>query len=166
MPNAQQKPGRPRLGKEKRVRLSMTLKPSLVARLDKRANAAGISTSRVVEELLEEGLRARATKQDIWQSRLGLDNHQIAGYCRSLGVKRLSLFGSVLTDRFRPDSDIDLLAEFKPGTIETFLDRGRIQMEFERIFGRAVDLTEPRLLDNPIRRREILGSAVEIYADR
>lgn len=158
------RPGRPSLGRQKRRRLSMSLKPDLVARLEARSKASGMPASRLAEKLLEEGLRAQALKQGVWQSRVGLDSRQIAGYCQSLGVTRLSLFGSVLTDRFRPDSDIDILVEFKPGTIKSFLDRGRIQMEFERIFGRSVDLTEPRLLDNPIRRREILGTAVEIYA--
>jgi predicted nucleotidyltransferase len=158
------KPGRPRLGKEKRVRLSMTLKPSLVARLDKRASASGVSASRLVEELLEAGLRAQNLEQGVWQSRLGLDSQQIAGYCRSLRVKRLSLFGSVLTDKFGPKSDVDVLVEFEPGAIKSFFQLGHVQMEFERIFGRPVDLTEPRLLQDPYRRSQILGSALEIYA--
>jgi predicted nucleotidyltransferase len=158
------KPGRPSLGKEKRVRLSMTLKPSLVARLDKRASAAGVSSSRMVEALLEAGLRSQAITQGLWQSRLGLDSQQIAGYCRSLKVKRLSLFGSVLTEKFDSKSDVDILVEFEPGAVKTFLELGHVQMEFERIFGRPVDLAEPGLLRDRHRRSQILGSAVEIYA--
>jgi predicted nucleotidyltransferase len=164
MPLKVTRPGRPSLGKDKRTRLSMTLKPGLVQRIERRSRAMGVSSSRVVEELLEEGLRAQSLKQDVWQSRLGLDREQIAGYCKSLGVKRLSLFGSILTEKFRPGSDVDLLVEFIPGRIETLLDKGFVQMEFERILGRSVDLAEARLLDNPIRRREILGTALEIYA--
>lgn len=158
------RPGRPSLGRQKRRRLSISLKPDLVARLEASSKASGTPASRLAEELLEEALHRRALKLKVWELRLGLDKEQLAGYCKALGVKRLSLFGSVLTDRFRPDSDIDLLAEFLPGTIKSFMDRGHIHSEFERILGRKVDLTDPKGLDNPIRRREILSTAVEVYA--
>ena len=39
----------------------------------------------------------------------------LADFCRRHGVKRLSLFGSILTDDFTPDSDVDMLVEFEPG---------------------------------------------------
>jgi predicted nucleotidyltransferase len=95
---------------------------------------------------------------------LGVHAEQVAALCRALGVSKLSLFGSALTDRFNADSDVDLLVEFKLGAVETLLDRGRIQMEFERLLGRKVDLVELRLVDNPVRRREILSKHQEIYS--
>jgi uncharacterized protein len=164
MPRIQTGPGRPSLGSAKRVRLSMTLKPKLVAAIEKRASASGISASRLVENLIEEGLRSAGQKRDLWQARLGVDAEQIKALCRGLGVSRLALFGSALTDRFRAESDVDLLVEFVPGAVTTLLDRGRIQMEFEKLFGRKVDLAELRLIDNPIRRREISANQKEIYA--
>jgi predicted nucleotidyltransferase len=102
---------------------------------------------------------------DTWETRLGIDTDRLATLCCALGVRRLALFGSVLTDRFGPESDVDLLVEFKVGAIETLLDRGRAQMEFEALFGRTVDLTELRLVDHPTRYKEIESSAVEIFAE-
>jgi len=92
-----------------------------------------------------------------------VDAERIAAFCRDLGVRRLALFSSVLTDRFGDDSDVDLLVEFMPGTVTTLLDRGRIQMEFEELFGRKIDLAELSLISNTIRRREILAQKLEIY---
>ena len=164
MPRTQPKSGRPALGTAKRQRLSMTLKPQLVAQLNEQAAQSGVSASRMVETLLEAGLRDHARRQDLWEARLGVDAGQVAALCRSLGLKRLALFGSALTDAFGPDSDVDLLAEFKPGVVRTLLDRGRIQMEFEKLFGRKVDLAELRLIDHPIRRRAIQAQQRVIYA--
>jgi uncharacterized protein len=114
--------------------------------------------------LAEEAFIFEDHKRGDLRARLGVDADQIASLCRSLGVSRLALFGSVLTDRFRAESDIDLLVEFVPDAVTTLLDRGRIQMEFEELFGRKVDLAELRLIENPIRRREISAHHVEIYA--
>ena len=158
------KPGRPALGSAKRVRLSMTLKPDVVARIEKRAIRDGVSASRLVEQLIEAGLYRGALKANLWQARLGVESEQVAALCRAVGVGRLGLFGSALTESFGAQSDVDLLVEFKKGAVQTLLDRGRIQMEFEKLFGRSVDLAELRLIDNPIRRREIMATQQEIYA--
>lgn len=159
------KPGRPRLGHAKRVRLSMTLKPALVDRLERRAAVDGVSASRLAETLLELGLGAAARAPQAWEARLGVESERVIALARALGLKRLALFGSALTDRFGPDSDVDLLVEFKPGAVRSLLDRGRIQMALERFFGRRVDLTELRLVGNPHRRREIAARQLEVYAD-
>ena len=164
MPTKRPQPGRPALGSAKRVRLSMTLKPALVARLEQRAAREGVSSSRLVESLVESGLGAGARAASLWEARLGVEAERVAALCRALGLKRLALFGSALTERFGPHSDVDLLVEFKAGVVRTLLDRGRVQMEFERLFGRRVDLAELRLIDNPVRRREIAASQVEVYA--
>ena len=42
------------------------------------------------------------------------DGQKIADFCRRHGISRLSLFGSILRDDFRPDSDIDVLVGFPP----------------------------------------------------
>lgn len=50
---------------------------------------------------------------------LVLDREKIAAFCRERGIRRLSLFGSVLRDDFNPArSDVDVLAEFNPGAEE------------------------------------------------
>ncbi|GEM_PF-300768 len=158
------KPGRPSLGRAKRVRLSMTLKPQLVAQIGAQAVREGLSASRMAEQLLEEGLRARGRQRAMWELRLGVDAEQVAALCRGLGLKRLALFGSALGERFSAESDVDLLVEFKPGVVKTLFDRGRVQMEFEKLFRRRVDLAELRLIDNPIRRESIVAEQEEIYA--
>ena len=47
--------------------------------------------------------------------RIALDRNQIAEFCRRHHIRKLSLYGSVLRDDFRPDSDVDVLVEFEPG---------------------------------------------------
>lgn len=142
----------------------MTLKPSLVEQIEKRASRTGVSASRLAETLIEKALRSEGQKRGLWEARLGVDAERVAALCRALGLKRLALFGSALTDRFNAQSDVDLLAEFQPGVVRTLLDKGHIQMEFEKFFGRRVDLAELRLIDNPILRKEILAHQEEIYA--
>ena len=47
-----------------------------------------------------------------------IDREKIAGFCRERGIRKLSLFGSVLRDDFDPArSDVDVLAEFEPGAL-------------------------------------------------
>jgi hypothetical protein len=48
-----------------------------------------------------------------------IDHEKIAEFCRARGIRRLSLFGSVLREDFDPKrSDVDVLAEFEPGALE------------------------------------------------
>ena len=78
----------------------------------------------------------------------------------------MALFGSVVRDDFRPDSDIDVLVTFAPGTRRALEDYMEMEEELHAIFGRKVDLIERRLVeqsDNYIRRKHILNSAQVIY---
>jgi len=48
-----------------------------------------------------------------------IDREQIARFCRERGIRKLSLFGSVLRHDFDPQrSDVDVLAEFEPGVLK------------------------------------------------
>lgn len=88
---------------------------------------------------------------------------EIAEFCRRNYIRRLSLFGSVLRDDFRPDSDIDVLVEFEPGHVPG-LRFVRLQDELSSIFGgRSVDLVTPKFLNHRI-REEVLRSAEVQYA--
>jgi len=74
-------------------------------------------------------------------SRLPLDQEALAQLCQRHGIRRLSLFGSVLKGTARPDSDVDLLVEFEPGAIPGFLGMAAIEAELsELLSGRRVDL--------------------------
>jgi uncharacterized protein len=89
----------------------------------------------------------------------------IEAFCHKWKLSELSLFGSVLRDDFRPDSDIDVLVSFQPGagmTFEGFLD---MREELGEIFGgRSIDLVEKCLVRNPFRRHEILTTRQVLYA--
>jgi len=53
-------------------------------------------------------------------SKLVVPREAITDFCRRHHIRKLALFGSVLRDDFRPDSDIDVLVEFEPGHIPGF----------------------------------------------
>jgi len=89
----------------------------------------------------------------------------IADFCRRHHIRKLSLFGSVLRDDFRPDSDIDVLYEFEPGHTVGF-EIFRIEGELSRLFGgHKVDMVPEKYL-NPRLRDRILASAQVQYAER
>jgi len=95
---------------------------------------------------------------------LAIDHDRIADFCRHWRVTEFALFGSILRDDFRPDSDVDVLLTFEPGAPWTLWDLSRMRTELESIFGRDVDLVEKKALRNPFRRRSILADQQVVYA--
>jgi predicted nucleotidyltransferase len=87
---------------------------------------------------------------------------QIEILAQKYPIRRLSLFGSVLRDDFRPDSDIDVLVEFEPDAHATLFDMGEIQMDLSDLLGREVDLKTPGFL-SPMFRSRVLAEAVMLY---
>src|SRR5438876_4330482 len=74
-------------------------------------------------------------------SRFPLSHEVLAQLCRRHGIRRLSLFGSVLKGTDRPDSDVDLFVEFEPGAISRLLGMAAIVAELSALLGgRRVDL--------------------------
>lgn len=51
------------------------------------------------------------------RAHIDIPKEQIAAFCRRHHIRKLALFGSVLRDDFRPDSDVDVLVEFEPGHV-------------------------------------------------
>lgn len=95
-----------------------------------------------------------------------LPTDKVAEFCQQWEVKELALFGSVLRDDFRSNSDIDVLIEFYPDAHPTLFTLVDMQDELGQIFERQVDLVTRESITNsrnPWRRREILSSAVMIY---
>jgi len=87
----------------------------------------------------------------------------INNFCTQHQIKRLSLFGSVLRDDFRPDSDIDVIVEFVPGKRVGMLTMARIERELSLIFGnRKVDLRTPAELSRYF-RDDVLQKAEVCY---
>ena len=100
------------------------------------------------------------------KAHISLPKEKIAGYCHRWGIARLALFGSVIRDDFRPDSDVDVLVTFQPDTRHTLFDMARMQTELQQILGRDVDLVSRRGIENSrnhLRRKAILESAEVIY---
>ena len=74
------------------------------------------------------------------------------------------MFGSVLRDDFRPDSDIDVLVSIDPKAHIGLFEIAQMQIELEKMFKHSVDLIEKEELRNPYRRSEILRTAQVVYA--
>lgn len=101
--------------------------------------------------------------------RIALPMEALEQFCRRWQIEELALFGSALREDFGPDSDIDLLVTFAPGSERSLDDLIAMQEEIEAIFGRSVDLVNRRTVEesrNYIRRRAILRSAKTIYVAR
>ena len=89
---------------------------------------------------------------------------ELATFCRRYHIRRLSLFGSVLTDRFKPESDIDVLVEFDPDHVPGLLMVARMERELATLFsGHKVDLRTPEDLSRYF-RQEVLQNADIQYA--
>jgi predicted nucleotidyltransferase len=92
---------------------------------------------------------------------------QIEQFCRKWKIVRLELFGSVLREDFRPDSDIDVLVTFEDGVRYRIADLMNMDEDAKSLFSRDVDLVERRLVEqNPnwVRRNRILRTAQQVYA--
>ncbi len=88
----------------------------------------------------------------------------ITDFCRRHHIRKLSLFGSILRDDFRPDSDVDVLVEFEPGHAVGFeiID---MEDELSRLFGgHKVDIVQEKYLNRRLRDR-VLNSAEVQYAE-
>ena len=88
----------------------------------------------------------------------------IATFCKKWQITEFALFGSILRDDFRPDSDVDVLVNFVAEAKWSLFDIVRMKEELKTLFGREVDLVERDSLRNPFRRYEILRTKETIYA--
>ena len=97
--------------------------------------------------------------------RLPLEPVALADLCRRHGIRRLSLFGSVLKGTARPDSDVDLLVEFEEDARPSLFDMARIESEIsEMLGGRRVDLRTAAELSRYFRAEVIREAQVQYVA--
>lgn len=95
---------------------------------------------------------------------LDIDRKRLADLCRWHRIWRLSLFGSVLKGKARPDSDVDLLVEFEPGGEPGFIGLAGIAAELSVLLhGRSIDLRTAEDL-SPCFRDDVLRQAQVAYA--
>lgn len=103
------------------------------------------------------------------QKRLNISTDEIAQFCQHWNIIEMSLFGSVLSDRFHANSDIDILIRFAPSARQGLLTLAKIKHELENSIGREVDIAVKESIENSenwIRRQEILKTAQVIYEQK
>jgi hypothetical protein len=94
---------------------------------------------------------------------IGLD--RVADFCRRNQIRKLALFGSILRDDFTPESDIDVLVEFKPEARVGFFKLYDIEQELAQILaGRTVEINTFKSL-SPYFRGEVLAEAEVLYVE-
>ena len=93
-----------------------------------------------------------------------IDRAVIAEFCRKYSIRRLAIFGSALRGELRPESDIDVLVEFREGASPSFFRLFDMEDELSSILGRKVDLLTPEDLSRYF-REEVLKEAEVQYAE-
>jgi predicted nucleotidyltransferase len=115
-------------------------------------------------ESQEVPITSQSSAAEHARPQITVPREQIADFCRRNHIRWLALFGSVLRDDFKPDSDVDVLVEFEPAARVTMFTLSRLQRELESIFARPVDF----VLKDGLKRRiraSVLASAQVIYAN-
>ena len=97
------------------------------------------------------------------QAHIPINRERLIAFCQQHHIRRLALFGSVLTDRFTADSDVDVLVEFEPGSRVGLFDIARMEQELTDLMGREADLRTPADL-SPYFREDVLKHAKVQYA--
>lgn len=90
---------------------------------------------------------------------------EIAEFCRRGGIRKLSLFGSVLTGRFSDASDVDVLVEFEPDRQVGYLRLAAMERELSAMFGRKVDLRTPDELSRYLRDDVMKAARVQYVGE-
>jgi predicted nucleotidyltransferase len=92
---------------------------------------------------------------------VSIDKQEVADFCRTRGIRKLSLFGSVLRADFSAESDVDVLVEFLPGRTPGFAFFGYGD-QLADLIGHKVDLNTPGFLGKRF-RNDVLRQAITIY---
>lgn len=92
-----------------------------------------------------------------------VDGEQIAAFCKKHHITKLAFFGSILTDRFGPDSDVDVLVEFDPAHIPGLIALSGMERELSQMLGRKADMRTPNDLSRYF-RDEVVQGALTQYA--
>ena len=130
-------------------------------------------------ELAKKGLKIRLSSREESTSNLPMNDKDklviggtlvvsraaLRNLAQRYHIRRLALFGSAARGQLKPDSDIDLLAEFESGKAPSLGGMVKINDDFVTLFGgRKVDVATPAILNNPYRQRTIERDMEELYA--
>ncbi|MFZ6017534.1 MAG: nucleotidyltransferase family protein [Nitrospirota bacterium] len=99
------------------------------------------------------------------KAKIAIPHERIAEFCRRHHIRRLSFFGSVISEHFAQDSDVDVLVEFEPGQVVGLIRLAGMELELSEIIGRKVDIRTPADLSRYF-REEVLSSAEVQYVKR
>jgi len=158
------KSGRPLKGDSKRVRTSFTLPPEQIKWLNKQSAKLKVSKSDLVSQIISEAEYCKAEVSNLVHIRFNVSNKLLERFCQKHQIVKMSIFGSALEDRFGPESDIDLLVEFKKGSKITFFTIVRMEEELSKLLnGREIDIRTPAEL-SPYFKEEVLSKAEVLYA--
>ncbi|MFQ5671836.1 MAG: nucleotidyltransferase family protein [Nitrospinales bacterium] len=94
--------------------------------------------------------------------KIRIPQDKVAPFCKRNHIRKLSLFGSILGENFRPESDVDVLVEFEPGHVPGLIELSGMEIELGGIVGRKVDLRTPEDLSRYF-RKEVVESAEALY---
>lgn len=87
-------------------------------------------------------------------------------FCIKWKIKTFYIFGSILRDDFKNNSDIDVMVEFSSDAEWTLLDHVEMRDELASLSGRSIDLLTKKSIErsqNKTRKEEILRTAKAIY---
>ncbi len=101
-------------------------------------------------------------KQEAAKPQIDIPLQKIKGFCLKNHIQALALFGSVLTERFRKSSDVDVLVQFDAQHIPGLIRLSELELELGEIFGRHVDLRTPKDLSRFF-RNEVIAGAYHLY---
>jgi hypothetical protein len=101
------------------------------------------------------------------QLAIEIPHEALSCFCQKWNLRTVELFGSVVRENFRADSDVDVMVTFDSMLRPTLFEFVQMQDELEGIFGRKVDLLSRHAVEgsqNPYRKQSILESARIVYA--
>ena len=93
-----------------------------------------------------------------------IPKEELTAFCQREGIRRLSVFGSALTERFSEASDIDMLVEFLPEQRVGYIRLAGMEIELSNLLRRKVDLRTPRELSRHFRGQVMQSAAVQYDA--
>lgn len=89
---------------------------------------------------------------------------KIIDLCKKHKVRKLFVFGSILTNRFNDESDVDLVVDFNKSEVSDYFDNYfDLKYALEDILGRKVDLLEEQTIKNPFLKKEVDSTKALIY---
>lgn len=96
--------------------------------------------------------------------KIEVPQERVAAFCQNHHIRKLSFFGSAISDHFTQDSDVDVLVEFEQGQVVGLLRLAAMEIEFSEILGRKADMRTPADLSRYF-RDDVLSNAEVQYAE-